>query len=36
MMYIKSGMGRAIADAAQEIRTGKITREEGRCISQEV
>jgi hypothetical protein len=29
MMYIKFGMGRATADAAQEIRTGKITREEG-------
>jgi N-acetyl sugar amidotransferase len=29
MMYIKFGMGRATADAAQEIRSGKITREEG-------
>ena len=29
MMFIKFGMGRATADAAQEIRTGKITREEG-------
>jgi N-acetyl sugar amidotransferase len=29
MMYIKFGMGRATADASQEIRTGKITREEG-------
>ena len=28
MMYIKFGMGRATADAAQEIRSGKITREE--------
>ena len=28
MMYIKFGMGRATADAAQEIRTGKITRDE--------
>ena len=28
-MDIKFGMGRTIADAAQEIRTGKITREEG-------
>lgn len=28
MMYIKFGMGRATADASQEIRTGKITREE--------
>jgi hypothetical protein len=29
MRYIKFGMGRATFDAAQEIRTGKITREEG-------
>ena len=29
MMFIKYGMGRATADAAQEIRNGKITREEG-------
>jgi len=29
MMYIKYGMGRATADAAQEIRSEKITREEG-------
>lgn len=29
MMFIKFGMGRATADAAQEIRSGKITREEG-------
>lgn len=29
MMFIKFGMGRATADAAQEIRTGKITRDEG-------
>ena len=28
MMFIKFGMGRATADASQEIRTGKITREE--------
>lgn len=28
MMYIKFGMGRATTDAAQEIRSGKITREE--------
>src|SRR5262249_52988530 len=28
MMYIKFGMGRTTADAAQEIRSGKITREE--------
>ena len=28
MMYIKFGMGRATADAAQEIRSGKINREE--------
>lgn len=28
MMYIKFGMGRATVDAAQEIRSGKITREE--------
>ena len=28
-MYIKFGVGRASFDAAQEIRTGKITREEG-------
>lgn len=29
MTLIKFGMGRATADAAQEIRSGKITREEG-------
>jgi N-acetyl sugar amidotransferase len=29
MMFIKYGMGRATADAAQEIRSEKITREEG-------
>ena len=29
MQYIKFGMGRATWDAAQEIRTNKITREEG-------
>lgn len=29
MCLIKFGMGRATCDAAQEIRTGKITREEG-------
>ena len=29
MRYIKFGMGRTTFDAAQEIRTGKITREEG-------
>ena len=29
MMLIKFGMGRATADAAQEIRSKKITREEG-------
>lgn len=28
MMFIKFGMGRATADAAQEIRSGKISREE--------
>ena len=29
MQVIKFGMGRATWDAAQEIRTNKITREEG-------
>ncbi|MDC1358666.1 N-acetyl sugar amidotransferase [Gammaproteobacteria bacterium] len=29
MMFIKFGMGRATADAAQEIRSDKITRDEG-------
>ncbi len=29
MTYIKFGMGRAVADASQEIRTGKISRDEG-------
>ena len=28
MMYIKFGMGRATADASQEVRSGKITRDE--------
>ena len=29
MAYIKFGIGRATYDAAQEIRSGEITREEG-------
>ena len=29
MMFIKYGMGRATADASQEIRSDKITRDEG-------
>ena len=33
IMYIKFGMGRTTADAAQEIRTGKITREEGVALT---
>ena len=35
MMYIKFGMGRATADAAQEIRTGKITRDEAVVLVRE-
>ena len=35
MMYIKFGMGRATADAAQEVRTGKITREEAITLVRE-
>ena len=35
MMYIKFGMGRATADASQEIRTGKITREEAIVLVRE-
>ena len=31
---IKFGIGRATYDAAQEIRNGKITREEGAALSQ--
>jgi len=35
MMYIKFGMGRATADAAQEVRTGKITRDEAIALVRE-
>jgi N-acetyl sugar amidotransferase len=35
MMYIKFGMGRATADAAQEVRTGKITRDEATSLVRE-
>ena len=35
MMYIKFGMGRATADAAQEVRTGKITRGEAIALVKE-
>jgi len=35
MMYIKFGMGRATADAAQEVRTKKITRDEAIALVRE-
>ena len=31
-MYLKFGIGRTTADAAHEIRDGKITREEGQAL----